>query len=873
MVSDRRHRATGASVGSLALAFLMAFSGFADGGGKPAKPPPPPGKAIGTGAGASKDGADALLRKAAECKDRMLKTCADEHYTFTPKVRQAFLAYAKAQAQAALKAQGRSLPKDFLAWIDADPEIEGSVYAAHDKPSQVLLQLYSLRLDLGKPRLEKYRQLALATAIVHAKGDAKADITPRGPLKIAISGDPRKPINTKEPGRKLDKNDHLINFLNDNTIEEDVVVGHKEVVPELKYDKRGIAIPAPKRRKPKKVPVMEKRKRSLYACDVLASKALQTQFNAYMKSKGHPVDIDCGDRIVHWKSRDAVRGQQRKNIAAAHKLFRTAYEAKGLLPAQRDPAPSPAERCIYMIRNYEHKFPAQTQAQRKWPRFPITAPWPVLTLLVDDDQPLREREERWIAFRDRGEFKTYGEYIGGIAQQFDMQSARRLKPHPFTYHTIQMMLKDGGVCGTMGAISARSHIALGIPACQAIQPGHCAMVAFLYDTKKKTYTCKGSQYATGGDEKTTPFARWFFGDAARKYARRPGFGVQPNPRKPMVYHQSIAWAVNYGFASYLDSTMAYTVFRLLPEPARKANGAKLLKSGLAANPYNFLLADAAQAAATTPQGQIQFWQTFQAALSAAKGKPGCPTEGLYNTTVKARMYARIAKLPVPKDKQALDEVFAFLQKEKCDSPATLVAYRLAMEGLPALLSRTEQDFKKHLAAVAAKAARENDAACTAMAATIKATAACIKDGKQRVQWASTLWEQAQGHEKYFGHKYRVATNAAVPLLAKLSKQKMPPEAKLMQPLLDQVAGDLKASLAGERDIKACRDLAGKIGAAGNALKDQEQKRQWLAGLSKLIAGRETFTPRGAKKKAKALRDPCAQTITKLLAPLSAATPH
>jgi hypothetical protein len=788
-------------------------------------------------------------------------------------VRQAFLAYAKSQAQADLKAQGKSLPEEFLAWIDADPEIEGGVYGAHDKSSDVLLQLYSLRLDLGRARFEKYRQLALATAIVHAKRDSKADITPRGPLEIAIDGDPRKLINTKEAGRKLDKNDHIINFLNDNTLEEDVVVGHKEVVPELKYDKRGIAIPAPKRRKPKKVPIIEKRERSLYACDVLASRALQTRFNAYMKSKGHTVDIDCGDRIIHWKSRDAVRGQQKKNIAAAYKMFRTAYEAKGLLPAQPDPVPSPAERCIYIIRNYEHKFSAKTQGQRKWPRFPITAPWPVLTLLVDDDQPLREREERWIAFRDRGEFKTYGEYIGGIAQQYDMQSARRLKPHPFTYHTIQMMLKDGGVCGTMGAISARSHNTLGIPACQAIQPGHCAMVAFRYDTKRRIYICKGAQYATGGDEKTTPFARWFFGDAAKKYRRRPGFGVQPNPRRPMVYHQSIAWAVNYGMASFLDSTMAYRVYRLLDEAERKAAGRTLLTSGLAINPYNFLLTDAAQAAAGTPQGQIRFWRAFRTTLQAAGDKAGCPADGLYSKTVKKKVFASMTRLPVPKERRVLDEVYAFLQKEKCDSPATLIVYRLAIEGLPALLSRTELDFKKHLAAVRGRASRENDAACTKMAATIKAVAGCIKDRKQRVKWALTLWRQAQGHEKYFGHRYRVSTNAAVRLLAKLSRQKMLPEAKLMQPLLNQVTAELKESVAGERDIRNCRQLAGKIWAAGNALKDQEQKRQWLEGLSKMIAGRETFKPRRARKGAKPLRDPCAATISKLLASLSSGTPR
>ena len=87
-----------------------------------------------------------------ESKSRLLAICASEQHTFTPKVRQAFLVYAKSQAQADLKAQGKSLPEDFLAWVDADPETAGSVYGAHDTPSQVLLQLYSLRLDLGRAR-------------------------------------------------------------------------------------------------------------------------------------------------------------------------------------------------------------------------------------------------------------------------------------------------------------------------------------------------------------------------------------------------------------------------------------------------------------------------------------------------------------------------------------------------------------------------------------------------------------------------------------------------------------------------------------------------------------------------------------------------
>jgi len=803
--------------------------------------------------------AQTVAEQADSAKDRLLQTCATEKYAFTPKVRKAFLACAKQQALADLKADGKSLPKDFLAWIDSDPEMQAGVYGVCHKPSDVLLWLYSLRLDLGKARFEKYRQLALAAAIVSVKEGFEPDVTPRKPLKLVIHGDPRKPVDTKSPGRALDKNDHIINFLNENAIEEEVVAGHKEAVPKLKYDDRGIAIPAPKG-KPQKAAVAEKRKRPLYAADVLASAALQQKFNAYMKSKGHDVRIDCGQRIVHWDSRDMVRGEQYKKIHEAYLLFRTAYEAKGLLPAQRDPFPSPAQRCAYLIRNNEYEFPPELKAQRKWPRFPLTAPWPILTMLAANRQPLREREERWIAFRDTGEFKTSGQYIGGIAQQHAMQSARRLCPYPFSYATVQMMLKDGGVCGTMAAISSRSHNILGVPSSQASQPGHCAMVAYQYDPKSDTYRCKGGQYATGGDEKTTPFTPWPFEDAFTRTGRRNGYEVSFRQRKPMVYHRSVAWAVNYSVQSYLDSTIAYAVFRMLPEADRPTHGVKLLESGLAVNPYHFLLVDVAQNTLATPQGQMRFWRSFLAALASAEGKPGCPTEGLYKTTVKNKMFARIARLPVPEDKGAAREVLAFLEAEKCDMPAALPSYRLAVHGLPALLSRTERDFASHLKVVQTKASRENDSDCKRMADTIKAAADRIKDGKQRQQWALGLWKQAQGREKYFGRDYRLATHPALPLLARYSGRKMAAEGDLVKPVLQRLADKLKASVATERNIKDCRVLAAKIKSVGDSLKDPDQKRAWFEGLSKTMAGKETFKPANAAKNAKPTRDPCADAI-------------
>ena len=100
-----------------------------------------------------------LMGAEGQDKSQLLKITAEEGYKFTPKVRGAFLSYAKAGALADLKKDGKSLPDEFLAWVDADPIVEGTVYAAHEKPSDMLLWLYSMRLDLGK---EKSREISSA---------------------------------------------------------------------------------------------------------------------------------------------------------------------------------------------------------------------------------------------------------------------------------------------------------------------------------------------------------------------------------------------------------------------------------------------------------------------------------------------------------------------------------------------------------------------------------------------------------------------------------------------------------------------------------------------------------------------------------------
>lgn len=760
-------------------------------------------------------------------------------HRFTPQVREAYLRSAKANALAEISAAGKSLPAGFLAWIDSDPIVRSTVYGAREKASNMLLLLRSLEIDLGEPAVRRdYTQLALAMAVVHAAKGPEADLSPRPLLKLVIPGDPRVPVNTNDPSRKLDRYDHIINFLNSTTIEEDVVVGQKEEPPPLRYDSRGIAIPPPKNAKNIKVPITEKRKRTLYAADVIASRDLQEKFNAYMKSKGEDVSIDCGEKIVFWKSTASVPKDQRKKINDALVLFRTAYEQKGLLPKARDAAPTPAESMAWWIRNNSYKFPDDVAKQRNWPRYPINAPWPTLTLLAADNQPLRERQERWEIFRDKGITRTYGEYIGPIAQQFDMQSARRIKPYPFQYGTYQMMDKDGGVCGTMANMGVRTYNTLGIPSCTAGQPGHCALILFDYDRKTGLYQCKGGQFATGGPEKTSPHTPWVFGDT--------------DARRPMLHYQTIGWAVNYGMPAYLDTTIALQVFRALPETERKTHGITLLGSAFPLNPYNILLPEAIQAAADTPAAQIAFWKQFKETL-AAVASPGCPKDGLYNTTIRAAFFKRVATLPVPSEAATAREVLTTLTAEKCDNAVALVNYQSALDGPEIVVGQTEKAYQAHLSG---SRTPEN---CEFMAATLEAVAGKIPRSDARKQWLAARWRETQSHERYLGPKHKLLTDVCAARLAKLNRTKLPDDTTLNRPLLATLGKNFTTYLSSARTPATSKEMSGTIKAVAGQIKDSAQRQDWLAGLSTALAGKENYQHKG-----KSVADSCVSIVSSLL---------
>jgi len=605
-----------------------------------------------------------------------------------------YIAEARERTLDALRERKIELPADFLAWIDKTPIVRDTVYGCRKDPLPVLLALRSLEIDLGEDTVRRdYTQLALAFALQDsyaARGaqgtgwndadgakapEALPDVSPRPRLELVVPADPRTPVDTKSTARALDKFDHIINFLEDHApIEVETEV--KELPP-LEYDDKGIAKP-----QGKAVTVKKMVARPLYGADVIASAALQAEFNAYMAAHGFgDVSIDCGDKVVFWKATEMVNDPgQKKRIADAHDLFHDAYRAKGRMPAERDRAPTASESMAWFIRNDRWAFSDADRAARGWPRFPLNAPWPVLMMLAADDQPLREREEIWARFRDTGEFRTYGEYIGGIAQQFDMQSARRVAPLAFNYGSIQMMWKDGGVCGTMGNIGARTHRIVGTPAATAGQPGHCALVVMGYDAKTKQYRCFGEQYATGGDEVTNVHAGWNYDDVGG--------------RRGMIWHQTVAWGVNDDFDAFVDALAMRRVWDAMPADEQARECVKLVDQGLARNPFAITLVDAAIAAAPDAKTVLAVLEAFnRRADEIAKDKQ----YALYLTTVRDLAHARIERLPAPATQDETAKLLETLERQGCTNAALLARCWRALGGDDEFVARCKSSVEAYLA--------------------------------------------------------------------------------------------------------------------------------------------------------------------------------
>jgi hypothetical protein len=345
-------------------------------------------------------------------------------------------------------------------------------------------------------------------------------------------------------------------------------------------------------------------------------------------------------------------------------------------------------------------------------------------MLAADDQPLREREEIWSKYRDQGEFRTYGEYIGGIAQQFEMQSARRVAPFAFSYGSIQMMWKDGGVCGTMGNIGARTHRICGVPASTAGQPGHCAIVFMEQDSATGRFRCRGGQYATGGDEVTAVHAGWDYDDVGG--------------RRPMVFHQSIAWAVNHDADALIEAMVLRRAWDALDEKARSRQCVRWIRKAMDVNPFALPLIDGVITSAPDTMTAIEILDEFN-----LRFQPHAAEEfELYQSTVRDLVHERILALPSPTTKRAQERLLEDLDRQQCEH-AKLLARSWKDLGGEVFLEQCQAASVEYLQS---PERTKNKKSSRRFADTMRTWGRSLKSKQRRKAWAESLLETFAGHE-------------------------------------------------------------------------------------------------------------------------------
>ncbi len=734
-------------------------------------------------------------------------------YRFTSEVRAAHLAAAKTEALAAIEAAGGRLPKDFLDWVDGDPVVAGTIYGIATNPAQRLVMLRSLELDLGPADVRiHYPQLALGLVDAYAGGVDLATLSStnlaislreRDLLKLEIRRYPCERVDTRPKDRPFDLNDHIINFLEDHPV---VTTG--KVVSTA--DGR-------------KVETVTTNSRPLYAYEVYSSPERLKSFNAYMTERGFPTALDCGDgRIIpgHWGGG--------RDITKAYRMFRAAYEEKGLLPRQRDPTPTPAEKAAYLIRNDRFRFPAEIK--RNWPRFPLNAPWPVLDYLVRSGESLREREYVWKRFCDTGSVPGYGSYIGQIAQYPDLVKARRLQPFDFAYDTYPMRLKDGGVCGTMSNIGRMSCLGLGVPATQASQPAHSCFVSVGGSVEKGFGLGIGQSIAGAGS--TSVSGRGNYLAEAAKY-----------------------YEINYGLTNWLDVRMVLQLLAKLPAATTKEQRLALLESGLERNPYNLQTVTSIQALLETPAQQIGFWKKLESTLAAVE-RPGCPKTGYFNSVVQAGLDRRLAALPIPGDPAGRELVAEYL-KDRTDT--LWLRYHAGTNGLDGVLQQLAGQLR------AGVAGSRNPQDADRLAKRIALVGGQVKKPEERRAWADGLLAALEGHEQYAsgtGRATRVYTDPCVLVLRELSGSTPGSRAAF--------AEALKRSMGEARTTASCTLLRDRLNVLFKHT-DRQTRPAFANELIGIINGNEGYAPNPAKPAALAL-DPCAAVIYAMggdLAPVQA----
>lgn len=553
--------------------------------------------------------------------------------------------------------------------------------------------------------------------------------------------------------------------------------------------------------------------------------------------------------------------------------------------AKRDPLPTPAQTCAFLVRNQEcafngsedkaykekklkeqkekekedrkealerkkeelknkgkpkekakepeHKAAEPKKAfsgKRKWPAFDIAdAPWPILTPLLENRLPLREAEGLWQEYVQTGTVE-FSEGVTTEASPFGPGSWQ------------EMRRRETGRNDHLMTVTFKA--TFGQPAMMGKHYEYASPSRFFYVEKNKVYDL-ATDDVWAGSYAPQECEGWAYGAHPARGLRRE------------YWQRSMTYAVNRGMKEYMDSFMALHLFTMLPEGARREHGADLLESAMAINPYNIEVAQAFGAQAQTAVDVVDACNAFGNALMSAH-KTGAPRDSEYSNALLGGWIGRFSALPVPTKKDEAQKILAFLKQKHHPDAALRLRYQAVALGAENVRDQVAAVLDAHLAGA------RTPANCQAMAAQIRSAAASAADPAKRDAWLKDLREQMTGKEDYWmaaavPNPYSLAPSSDKPAphpqvtvqkmeldetasaLAELMKDSpLPAEAVRREKMLAQVSGLLKKHLASKRDELACQTMACQISATADQITDKGRRDAWLKGLVPVMAGNAAY---------------------------------
>ncbi|MCP5536801.1 MAG: hypothetical protein H7A51_11305 [Akkermansiaceae bacterium] len=737
------------------------------------------------------DGAEKTDSPVSESKQQLLLQLGKNNHRFTPEARLAYLNYRKADAIKALQQHAISLPDPLFDWVDQSPVIASAIYGMeHGTPAQALVLLHSLTLDLGDANVRKYPQLVLAAVMLHARQvDLKnpealpwISLKKRPPIKVVIPGNPLVRVDTHPKDRPYDIHDHVINFM----YETETLNQAGEITK------------------------VEPRPKPIRACDIVASKPLQAEFNTYMQRKVKDFQpLHCGESL-NWKYKGVSwRLPERKALGRAWQLFSEAYMTKGLLPRNRDPLPSPAEWLAYQISN-------ANDPSRK---VELPDAWPFAIYLVNSPQPLREAEYAWLEMARGIRPMRYVEYVGKVAQDATMLRLRRLTPFDYAYGSLAMMRKDGGVCGTHTSTNMQAGAALGMSMMNCASPGH----SFPGSLKKANGIYSATVARTG--------IKWYF-----DHQNPTSIG---NDSNKLV---ALAAAMNWGLDGFTDSLLGWSLCLELQPHLSAGQRHSLLKSSLMLNPCNISLARATCAATTSPGQALALWLDFQKALESKKGQQGFQ----HSDRMLSETWKNICKIweqqPVPGDKQLCAQIYGALAQNPTSSEL-LTRYQLHVKGLDATLVNVSRELDTHFSSLF-----RTDEDGRKLLDRLNSTLASIKDPKRpglKADWLAEQHSRLNNRGLYVTYdqrarKYIAKQDPCALLLHGLAKKPVDNKAWATR-MLDQASIELEKHLKSKRTTDICKTMAAKLRAVvAHAKSQQIDLSRYAATWFKMMDGHQAY---------------------------------